>query len=46
MFRPAVNPATGQPYTYANDGFEATSYKLATDQFGTQFDPPAHWAPE
>jgi kynurenine formamidase len=46
VFRPAVNPATGQAYTYANDGFEATSYTLATDQFGTQLDPPAHWAPE
>ena len=45
-FRPAVNPITGQPYTYATDGFEATAYTLATDQFGTQFDPPAHWAPE
>jgi kynurenine formamidase len=46
IFRPTVNPATGMPYTYAKDGFEATSYLLATDQFGTQFDPPAHWAPE
>jgi kynurenine formamidase len=46
VFRPAVNPATGLAYTYAHDGFEATSYTLATDQFGTQFDPPAHWAPE
>ncbi len=45
-FRPTTNPATGQPYTYATDGFEATSYVLSTDQFGTQFDPPAHWAPE
>src|SRR5829696_8540001 len=45
-FRPAVDPATGRRYTYAEDGFEATSYTLATDQFGTQFDPPAHWAPE
>ena len=45
-FRPTVNPATGLPYTYATDGFEATSYVLSTDQFGTQFDPPAHWAPE
>ena len=35
-----------RPYTYAKDGFEATAYELATDQFGTQFDPPAHWAPE
>jgi kynurenine formamidase len=46
VFRPAVNPETGLAYTYADDGFEATSYTLATDQFGTQFDPPAHWAPE
>jgi kynurenine formamidase len=45
-FRPTVDPTTGQPYTYAQHGFEATSYILATDQFGTQFDPPAHWAPE
>ena len=46
QFKPTVNPATGLPYTYAADGFEATSYLLSTDQFGTQFDPPAHWAPE
>jgi kynurenine formamidase len=26
--------------------FEATRYTLSTDQFGTQLDPPAHWAPE
>jgi kynurenine formamidase len=45
-FRPAVKPDTGQPYSYATDGFEATAYTIATDQFGTQFDPPAHWAPE
>jgi kynurenine formamidase len=45
-FRPAVNRATGQPFTYAENGFEATSYTLSTDQFGTQLDPPAHWAPE
>src|SRR5215211_1661241 len=45
-FAPAGDPATGQPYTFANDGFEATAYQLATDQFGTQLDPPAHWAPE
>jgi kynurenine formamidase len=45
-FSPAVDPSTGRPYTYAKDGFEATAYSLATDQFGTQFDPPAHWAPE
>src|SRR4051794_40956118 len=23
-FKPAVNPDTGKPYTYATDGFEAT----------------------
>ena len=45
-FGPSVNPATGEPYTYAHDGFEATRYELTTDQFGTQLDPPAHWAPE
>jgi kynurenine formamidase len=45
-FRPTVDPMTGRPYTYAEHGFEATAYTLATDQFGTQFDPPAHWAPE
>jgi len=45
-FSATVDPATGQPYTYAHDGFEATAYRLATDQFGTQLDPPAHWAPE
>jgi kynurenine formamidase len=45
-FGPSVNPLTGQPYTFANDGFEATRYEIATDQFGTQLDPPAHWAPE
>jgi kynurenine formamidase len=46
QFAPAVNPSTGQPYSYATDGFEATRYTLATDQLGTQLDPPAHWAPE
>jgi kynurenine formamidase len=45
-FGPTLNPATGKPYTYAGDGFEATAYRLTTDQYGTQLDPPAHWAPE
>ena len=45
-FDPALNPQTGAPYRYAQDGFEATHYDLSTDQFGTQLDPPAHWAPE
>ena len=45
-FGRTVDPATGRPYTYARDGFEATAYRLMTDQLGTQLDPPAHWAPE
>jgi kynurenine formamidase len=45
-FQPSADPKTGKPYTYAKDGFEATSYQLSTDQLGTQLDPPAHWAPE
>jgi kynurenine formamidase len=45
-FGPAVNPETGKPYDYAADGFVANRYELATDQLGTQLDPPAHWAPE
>lgn len=36
----------GDTYGYARHGFEATHYDLATDQLGTQLDPPAHWAPE
>lgn len=45
-FGPTVNPETGKPYTWAADGFEATAYRITTDQYGTQLDPPAHWAPE
>ena len=45
-FEPAVNPKTGKPYTYKEDGLEATHYNLATDQLGTQLDPPAHWNPD
>lgn len=44
-FMPTVDPATGRPYTYKKDGFEATHYDLSTDQLGTQLDPPAHWNP-
>jgi kynurenine formamidase len=44
-FAPTENPATKKPYTYEKDGFEATHYDLATDQLGTQLDPPAHWNP-
>lgn len=45
-FGPTVDPKTGIPYTWARDGFEATRYVLATDQLGTQLDPPAHWNPD
>jgi kynurenine formamidase len=45
-FGPTVNPQNNEPYSYKKDGFEATHYNLPTDQFGTQLDPPAHWAPE
>jgi kynurenine formamidase len=31
--------------TYETSGFETTAYTLASDQFGTQLDPPAHWHP-
>jgi kynurenine formamidase len=29
--------------TYEKTGLETTAYAFATDQFGTQLDPPAHW---
>ncbi|MBL8551534.1 MAG: cyclase family protein [Hyphomonadaceae bacterium] len=29
--------------TYESPGLEATAYNLASDQFGAQLDPPAHW---
>lgn len=45
-FGPTLNPKTGKPYTYKDDDFEATHYDLATDQLGTQLDPPAHWDPQ
>jgi kynurenine formamidase len=45
-FSPSVDPKSGKAYKYKKDGFEATAYTIATDQFGTQLDPPAHWAPE
>lgn len=44
-FMPTVDPDTGRAYTWEKDGFEATHYDLATDQLGTQLDPPAHWNP-
>jgi kynurenine formamidase len=45
-FGPTVDPATGIAYSFEKDGFEATRYVLATDQLGTQLDPPAHWSPD
>jgi len=35
----------GEVYTYDDHGFVASAYVLATDQYGTQLDPPAHWNP-
>jgi kynurenine formamidase len=45
-FGQSIEPATGRPYDYSTHGFSANRYELTTDQFGTQLDPPAHWAPE
>lgn len=45
-FGPVADLKTGIPYSFAKDGFEATRYVLATDQLGTQLDPPAHWSPD
>jgi kynurenine formamidase len=45
-FAPATDPKTRRPFSYGEDGFEATHYDLATDQLGTQLDPPAHWNPD
>ena len=30
-------------FSYEKTGLETTAYSFATDQFGTQLDPPAHW---
>lgn len=32
-----------EPFTYEKTGLETSGYTFATDQFGTQLDPPAHW---
>jgi len=45
-FSPTADPKTGRPFSYREDGFEATHYDLSTDQLGTQLDPPAHWNPD
>ena len=44
-FGRAADPSTGRVYSYDKDGYEAATYSLATDQLGTQLDPPAHWDP-
>ncbi len=51
-FKPAIAGQTmegyikaGEAFTYEDHGFVATAYTLATDQYGTQLDPPAHWNP-
>ncbi|KAJ2720216.1 hypothetical protein GGI07_004737 [Coemansia sp. Benny D115] len=44
-FAASVNKLTGEEFTYAGDGFVATSYRLTTDQLGTQLDAPAHFNP-
>ena len=41
-----MNPQTHQSYNYKSDVSEATHHYLPTHQYGTQLDPPAHWAPE
>lgn len=45
-FGRTLNPKTDKPYTYKDDGAEASSYVLSADQLGTQLDPPAHWNPD
>ncbi|EQC32035.1 arylformamidase [Saprolegnia diclina VS20] len=46
QFRRATNATSGEPYTWAADGFAGMDYRFETDQFGTQLDPPAHWHPD
>jgi kynurenine formamidase len=35
----------GEEFTYEKHGFVLTAYDMATDQYGTKLDPPAHWNP-
>ncbi len=46
VFAPAINPLSGRPYSYKEEGFEATRYIMPCDQIGTHIDAPAHWDPE
>ena len=43
-FAPAADPATGRPYTIAQDGFRTLQYTMV-GQYGTHIDPPAHFDP-
>ena len=42
-FSPAADPKTHEPYTIAKDGFHTTYYEMV-GQYGTDVDPPAHFA--
>ncbi len=44
-FSAAADPATGQPYTIAHDGFHSFFYSMV-GQYGTHIDPPAHFDPQ
>src|SRR5712671_5907266 len=41
-FAAAADPATGRPYTIADDGFRTFFYSMV-GQYGTHVDPPAHF---
>jgi kynurenine formamidase len=43
-FSAAADPATGRPYTIAEDGFRVFFYSMV-GQYGTHIDPPAHFDP-
>ena len=43
-FGPSLAKGTDAPFSYGADGFIAQTVRLATDQLGTQLDPPAHWS--
>jgi len=41
-FSPAMEPATGRPFTIEKDGFHSFQYTMV-GQYGTHIDPPAHF---
>ncbi|MBK8358953.1 MAG: cyclase family protein [Comamonadaceae bacterium] len=43
--RPAGMRAPYAPFTSEKTGLRPRGHTFATDQFGTQLDPPAHWHP-